>query len=70
MTIHRSDTQKVNVQNFAETFPAKFMDSQVFREARETAAVIPKEIPVIYLFSFRPQQLSHFFSVPEHNTGL
>jgi len=42
--MHRPDTKKVSVQNFAETFPAKFMDSKVFRDAREVAAVIPENV--------------------------
>ncbi|KAJ2942877.1 hypothetical protein O0L34_g15067 [Tuta absoluta] len=37
---HRRDTRQVPLPNFAETFPAKFMDSQVFQQARETAAVL------------------------------
>nr|Q25519.3 RecName: Full=Phenoloxidase subunit 2; AltName: Full=proPO-p2 [Manduca sexta]AAC37243.1 prophenoloxidase [Manduca sexta]CAL25133.1 prophenoloxidase [Manduca sexta]prf//2119377A phenol oxidase [Manduca sexta] len=43
--MHRRDTGKVRVQNYAEIFPAKFLDSQVFTQAREAAAVIPKTIP-------------------------
>lgn len=69
-TIHRKDTENFPVTNFAEQFPAKFMDSQIFREARESAAVLPSDVRVSYLLSLRPLQLSHFFSVPEHNTGL
>lgn len=29
----------VPIQNFAETFPSKFVNSQVFAQARETAAI-------------------------------
>ncbi|XP_021182404.1 phenoloxidase 1 [Helicoverpa armigera] len=43
--MHRKDTKNVPIQNFAETFPSKFMDSQVFQQARETAAVIPQNVP-------------------------
>uniref|UniRef100_A0A1E1WIY6 tyrosinase n=2 Tax=Pectinophora gossypiella TaxID=13191 RepID=A0A1E1WIY6_PECGO len=37
---HRRDTRNVPIPNFAETFPSKFMDSQVFQQARESAAVL------------------------------
>lgn len=43
--MHRPDTKNVPIQNFAETFPSKFMDSQVFQAAREAAAVIPQNVP-------------------------
>nr|ABW06580.1 prophenoloxidase subunit 2 [Bombyx mandarina] len=45
--MHRRDTRKVRVKNFAEVFPSKFLDSQVFTQARETAAVIPPDVPRI-----------------------
>nr|WGN96286.1 setae polypeptide [Ochrogaster lunifer] len=45
--MHRPDTKNVPIQNFAETFPAKFMDSKVFAKAREAAAVIPENVPRI-----------------------
>ncbi|CAH0713853.1 unnamed protein product, partial [Brenthis ino] len=37
--MHRKDTKNVPIQNFAETFPSKFVTSQVFASAREIAAV-------------------------------
>ncbi|XP_041971384.1 phenoloxidase 1-like isoform X2 [Aricia agestis] len=43
--MHRKDTQNVPIQNFAETFPSKFVDSQVFAQARETAAVAAAGAP-------------------------
>ncbi|KAG7303487.1 hypothetical protein JYU34_012011 [Plutella xylostella] len=43
--MHRPDTKNVPIPNFAETFPSKFLDSQVFSQAREAAAVIPQDIP-------------------------
>lgn len=43
--MHRKDTRQVKIKNFAEVFPSKFLDSQVFTQARETAAVIPSTIP-------------------------
>nr|BAM76812.1 prophenoloxidase 2 [Mythimna separata] len=42
--MHRDDTKNVPIQNFAETFPSKFMDSQVFQQAREVAAVVPQTV--------------------------
>ncbi|CAK1590404.1 unnamed protein product [Parnassius mnemosyne] len=43
--MHRNDTRNVRIQNFAETFPSKFMNSKVFAQAREVAAVVPKTLP-------------------------
>ncbi|KAF9795753.1 hypothetical protein SFRURICE_018881 [Spodoptera frugiperda] len=45
--MHRDDTKNVPIQNFAETFPSKFMDSQVFQRAREVTAVLPQNVPRI-----------------------
>lgn len=48
--MHRKDTKNVPIQNFAETFPSKFVNSQVFAQARETAAVAAqgaKRTPII-----------------------
>ncbi|XP_053617529.1 phenoloxidase subunit 2 [Plodia interpunctella] len=42
--MHRPDTKNIPIQNFAETFPSKFLDSQVFAQARETAAVVPRGV--------------------------
>ncbi|XP_063541091.1 phenoloxidase subunit 2-like [Cydia strobilella] len=39
--MHRRDTRNVPIQNFAETFPSKFLDSKVFSQAREVARVTP-----------------------------
>ncbi|XP_045454185.1 phenoloxidase 1-like [Melitaea cinxia] len=43
--MHRKDTKNIPIQNLAETFPSKFMDSQVFSQARETAAVAAQGAP-------------------------
>nr|WJJ70400.1 venom protein U-MPTX.15-34 [Megalopyge opercularis] len=43
--MHRSDTKKVPIQNFAETFPSKFIESKVFTKAREVSAVTPAGVP-------------------------
>ncbi|XP_023951055.2 phenoloxidase 1 [Bicyclus anynana] len=45
--LHRNDTKNVPIQNFAETFPSKFMDSRVFAQAREAAAVSSQGAPRI-----------------------
>nr|ABC59699.2 prophenoloxidase [Ostrinia furnacalis] len=45
--MHRRDTRNVKIPSFAETFPSKFLDSQVFSQAREMAAVVPQNIPRI-----------------------
>ncbi|XP_047538254.1 phenoloxidase subunit 2-like [Vanessa atalanta] len=45
--MHRRDTRNVPIQNLAETFPSKFMDSQVFGQARQTAAVSAQGAPRI-----------------------
>ncbi|KAL0818190.1 hypothetical protein ABMA28_008700 [Loxostege sticticalis] len=44
---YRRDTRNVKIPSFAETFPSKFLDSQVFSQAREMAAVVPQNIPRI-----------------------
>lgn len=50
---YRRDTRNVKIPSFAETFPSKFLDSQVFSQAREMAAVVPQNIPVcIILLAF------------------
>ncbi|XP_026333079.1 phenoloxidase subunit 2-like [Hyposmocoma kahamanoa] len=38
--MHRRDTRNVPIPNFAETFPSKFMDSQVFQQARESTRIL------------------------------
>ncbi|CAH2093737.1 unnamed protein product [Euphydryas editha] len=45
--MHRPDTENIPIQNFAETFPAKFVDSKVFSQARETATVAARGAPRI-----------------------
>ncbi|XP_072934537.1 phenoloxidase subunit 2-like [Epargyreus clarus] len=43
--MHRRDTRNVPVNNYAETFPANFVYSKVFAQARESAAVATKGGP-------------------------
>lgn len=47
--LHRPDTKDLSLPLMVETFPEKFVDSKVFREIREEAAVAPAgmRIPII-----------------------
>ena len=42
VTLHRKDTKGIKIPTFVETFPDKFMDSRMSRQAREVASVIPQ----------------------------
>ncbi|XP_031783456.1 phenoloxidase 1 [Nasonia vitripennis] len=52
--LHRDDTKHLSVPQLSEIFPDKYMDSQVFNRAKETANVVPAgsrmpiEIPLNY----------------------
>lgn len=39
--LHRPDTQGLDLPNFMETFPEKYVDSSVFAKAREEATLVP-----------------------------
>ncbi|XP_054082817.1 phenoloxidase 2-like [Zeugodacus cucurbitae] len=39
--LHRPDTKGLDLPSFAQNFPDKFVDSQVFRKVREEATVVP-----------------------------
>lgn len=39
--IHRPDTKGLKIPNQIQTFPDKYLDSQVFAKAREELAVVP-----------------------------
>lgn len=41
-TLHRKDTKGVKVPTFVETFPDKFMDPKIIRQAREDVNVLPQ----------------------------
>lgn len=41
--LHRPDTKDLNLPLFAENFPEKYVDSKVFRKAREEVSVVPEE---------------------------
>ena len=47
--LHRPDTKNMDLPSFAQTFPDKFVDSQVFRQMREEATVVPtgNRMPII-----------------------
>ncbi|GJQ85376.1 PPO1 [Trypoxylus dichotomus] len=55
--LHRPDTQDLDIPSFIQTFPDKYLDSQVFARAREEATVVPEgqrvpiEIPKDYTAS-------------------
>ncbi|XP_017467198.1 PREDICTED: phenoloxidase 2-like [Rhagoletis zephyria] len=40
--LHRQDTKGLDLPSFAQNFPDKFVDSQVFRQVREEATVVPE----------------------------
>ncbi|XP_004526317.1 phenoloxidase 2 [Ceratitis capitata] len=40
--LHRPDTKGLDLPSFAQNFPDKFVDSQVFRQIREEATVVPE----------------------------
>lgn len=46
--LHRPDTQGLDLPNFMETFPEKYLDSRVFQKAREEATIVPSDsrIPI------------------------
>ncbi|KAF5280175.1 hypothetical protein FQR65_LT15038 [Abscondita terminalis] len=39
--LHRPDTQGVNLPSFMESFPDKFIDTQILSQAREDANIVP-----------------------------
>ena len=42
--LHRKDTKGVKIPTFVETFPDKFIDSRISREALELVSVVPQEL--------------------------
>nr|ACC69184.1 pro-phenol oxidase [Bombyx mandarina] len=47
--LHRPDTKGLSIPTFAESFPDKFMDPKVFRQAREVSSVVPSgaRMPIV-----------------------
>ncbi|XP_014276959.1 phenoloxidase 1 [Halyomorpha halys] len=41
--IHRPDTQNLEVPSFAEVFPDKYMNSEIFARAKEESNIVPEE---------------------------
>lgn len=67
-SLHRKDTKGVKVPNFVETFPDKFMDPKIIRQAREDATIVPQGsrkpivIPTQYTSSSKePEQKLWYF---------
>lgn len=42
----REDTKDIPLPNLMQSFPSKFVDSQVFQQAREVTAVVPEDLRV------------------------
>lgn len=42
VTLHRKDTKGANIPNFVESFPDKFLDPKIVRQARIDANVVPQ----------------------------
>ncbi|XP_077295280.1 phenoloxidase subunit 2-like isoform X2 [Arctopsyche grandis] len=42
--LHREDTKDIPLPNLMQSFPSKFVDSQVFQQAREVSAVVPENL--------------------------
>lgn len=61
--LHRPDTKDLNLPLFAESFPEKYVDSKVFRQAREEATVVPdgERLPIIIPKDYTASDLE-----PEH----
>lgn len=48
--LHRPDTKDLDVPSMVHYFPDKFLDSQAFTEARESANVVPEGSRVCTIF--------------------
>lgn len=46
--LHREDTKHLPIPQLSEIFPDKYMDSQIFNRAKETANVVPAGSRVRY----------------------
>ncbi|CAK1590052.1 unnamed protein product [Parnassius mnemosyne] len=64
--LHRPDTKGMNLPTLTETFPDKFMDSKVFRRAREVSTVVTSgpRMPVVI-----PQNYTASDSEPEQRVA-
>lgn len=61
--LHRKDTKGVEIPSFAETFPDKFIDSRILKDAREDLSVTPvsSRSPLVIPIDFTASDLD-----PEH----
>ncbi|TMW39359.1 hypothetical protein DOY81_015561, partial [Sarcophaga bullata] len=61
--LHRPDTKGLDLPSFAQNFPEKFVDSQVFRQVREEATVVAEgsRMPIIVPRDYTASDLE-----PEH----
>ncbi|XP_075167145.1 phenoloxidase 2-like [Haematobia irritans] len=61
--LHRRDTKGLDLPSFAQIFPEKYMDSKVFRKAREEVSVVPEgsRMPIIVPRDYTASDLD-----PEH----
>ncbi|NP_001295992.1 phenoloxidase 2-like [Musca domestica] len=61
--LHREDTKGLDLPSFAQNFPDKFVDSQVFRQVREEATVVPdgSRMPIVVPRDYTASDLD-----PEH----
>uniref|UniRef100_A0A1I8Q7Q8 tyrosinase n=1 Tax=Stomoxys calcitrans TaxID=35570 RepID=A0A1I8Q7Q8_STOCA len=61
--LHRSDTKGLDLPSYAQSFPDKFVDSQVFREVREEVTVVPEgsRMPIVVPRDYTASDLE-----PEH----
>ncbi|XP_005179890.1 phenoloxidase 2 [Musca domestica] len=61
--LHRPDTKGLDLPSFAQSFPEKYVDSKVFRQAREEASVVPEgsRMPIVVPRDYTASDLD-----PEH----
>lgn len=61
--LHRQDTKGLDLPSIIENFPDKFIDSQVFRQMREEASVVPQgsRMPIVIPRDYTASDLE-----PEH----
>lgn len=64
--LHREDTKGIELPNFMQSFPGKFVDSAIFSRAREAVSVVPDEVrtPIIIPREYTASDLD-----PEHRVA-
>ncbi|XP_072934538.1 phenoloxidase subunit 2-like [Epargyreus clarus] len=73
--MHRADTREVPIKNFAETFPSKFLQSKVFTQARESAALTAQGAPRIPIiiprdFTAKDSNIEHRLAYFREDIGV